>query len=84
MNLIRFARLALGVEQRALLVLELLVLGVTAARIESARRLNPSSARVWTITGVASASLICSTSVGHPGMCVMTSSPGPNSTIAAL
>jgi hypothetical protein len=36
------------------------------------------------MTGVASASLICSTMVGQPGMCVITSSPGPNSTIAAL
>ena len=42
---------------------------------------NPSSACVCTMTGVASASLICSTSVGQPGMCVMTSSPSPNSTI---
>jgi hypothetical protein len=28
--------------------------------------------------------LICSTSVGHPGMWVITSSPAPNRHIAAL
>ena len=61
-----------------------LVLGVIAARSASALRLNPSSAWVWTITGVASVSLICSTSVGQPGMCVITSSPGPKRTMAAL
>ena len=52
------------------------VRGVMAARNGSARTVKPSSACVCTITGVASASLICSTSVGQPGMCVMTSSPG--------
>ena len=36
------------------------------------------------MTGVASASLICSTSVGQPGMCVITSSPGPNSASTLL
>ena len=36
------------------------------------------------MTGVASASLICSTSVGQPGMWVMTSSPGPNSASTLL
>ena len=60
------------------------VRGVSAARIVSARSRKPSSACVRTMTGVASASLICSTSVGHPGMCVMTSSPAPNRHIAAL
>ena len=43
------------------------VRGVTAARNRSAVSANPSSACVRTITGVASASLICSTSVGQPG-----------------
>ena len=60
------------------------VFGVNASRNVSARSRKPSSACVWTMTGVASASLICSTSVGQPGVCVMTSSPAPNSAIAAL
>ena len=54
-----------------------------AGRCRRAAR-KPSSACVCTMTGVASASLICSTSVGQPGMCVMTSSPAPKSTITAL
>ena len=36
------------------------------------------------LTGVVSASLICSTSVGQPGTCVMTSSPSPKSASAVL
>ena len=55
------------------------VRGVMAARIVSALSANPSSGFDRTITGVASASLICSTRVGQPGMWVITSSPGPNS-----
>ena len=51
------------------------VRGVNAAMSVSACSRKPSSARVRTMTGVASASLICSTSVGQPGMCVITSSP---------
>ena len=60
------------------------VRGVNAAIKVSARSRKPSSGLERTMTGVASASLICSTSVGQPGMCVMTSSPGPNRHIAAL
>ncbi len=60
------------------------VRGVTAASIASACTANPSSACVRTRTGVASASLICSVSVGQYGACVITSSPGPNSASAAL
>jgi hypothetical protein len=44
---------------------------------------NPSSACVRAMMGRAPASLICSTIVGHPGACVMTSSPGLNSASAA-
>ena len=61
-----------------------LVRGVIASRNGCARSAKPSSGEVRTMTGVASASLICSTSVGHPGVCVMTSSPGSNTTNAAL
>jgi hypothetical protein len=60
------------------------VRGVIAAITASARSWNPSSACVRTITGVASASLICSVSVGQPGIWVMTSSPWPNRHMAAL
>ncbi len=58
------------------------VRGVTAASSDSAFNAKPSSARVRTATGAAPASLICSTMVGHPGACVMTSSPGPKSASA--
>ena len=60
------------------------VFGVIACRNVSARTWKPSAACVWTMTGVASASLICSTSVGQPGMCVITSSPAPKRTMTAL
>ena len=60
------------------------VRGVTAPRIASAVQREAVLGVVRTITGVASASLICSTSVGQPGMCVMTSSPGPNSASTVL
>src|SRR5205085_2749658 len=52
---------------------------VTAPRRVSAVNAKPSSTWVRTMTGVASASLICSTSVGQPGMWVITSSTAPNS-----
>ncbi len=60
------------------------VRGVTASRIDCARIANPSSACVRASTGVASASLICSVSVGQYGACVITSSPGPKSVSAVL
>ena len=60
------------------------VRGVTAFRNRSADSVKPFSACAWTITGVASASLICSGIVGQPGACVITSSPGPNSASIAL
>jgi hypothetical protein len=60
------------------------VRGVTSARIASARIAKPSSGYVRAMTGVASASLICSVSVGQYGPCVMTSSPGPQSDSAVL
>ncbi len=60
------------------------VRGVTPSRIVFARIAKPSSACVRTRTGVASASLICSVSVGQNGACVITSSPGPNSASVAL
>ena len=60
------------------------VRGVNAARIVSAFSAKPSSGCERTITGVASASLICSTRVGQPGMWVITSSPGPKSASTLL
>ena len=45
---------------------------------------KPSSACVRTTTGVASANLTCSVSVGHPGACVITSSPSPKMARAGL
>src|SRR5438067_939073 len=57
---------------------------VTAPRSVSAVNAKPSSTWVRTMTGVASASLICSTSVGQPGMWVITSSPAPNSASTLL
>ena len=59
------------------------VRSVTPHSTTAAVRAKPSSGRVRTTTGVAPASLICSTMVGQPGACVTTSSPGPNSAIAA-
>ncbi len=60
------------------------VRGVTASRIVCACTAKPSSACVRASTGVASASFICSVSVGQNGACVITSSPGPNSDSAVL
>ncbi len=60
------------------------VRGVTASRIVRERIAKPSSDEVWTSTGVASASLTCSASVGQHGACVMTSSPGLKSASAVL
>src|SRR5512132_507122 len=60
------------------------VLGVIAAMISSGCTVKPSSAFVWTITGVAFAILICSGIVGQYGACVITSSPGLNSASAVL
>ena len=57
---------------------------VTRSSMAPARIANPSSAYVGTSTGDASASLICSVSVGQYGACVMISSPGPNSDSAVL
>ena len=57
---------------------------VTRSRMALARIAKPSSGYVRTRTGEASAILICSVNVGQCGVCVMTSSPGPNSDSAAL
>src|SRR5258706_4306105 len=60
------------------------VFGVIAAMIFSGCTVKPSSGLVWTITGVALASLICSGMVGQYGACVITSSPGLNNASAVL
>ena len=60
------------------------VRGVMASRKSCAVSAKPSSARARTTTGSASANFTCSTSVGQPGACVMTSSPASNSVSAVL
>src|SRR5258705_6973416 len=60
------------------------VFGVIAAMISSGCTVKPSSAFVWTITGVAFAILICSGIVGQYGAWVITSSPGLNNASAVL
>ncbi len=60
------------------------VRAVSASRMGRAVIAKPSSGDVWTSTGVASASLICSVSVGQSGACVITSSPAPKSASAVL
>ena len=66
------------------LMMKPFVFGVIASISGCACSVKPSAALVRTTTGVASASLICSTIVGQPGTCVITSSPGPNTASAAL
>src|SRR6266550_2394869 len=61
-----------------------LVFGVIAAMISAGWTVKPSSALVWTMTGVALAILICSGIVGQSAACVITSSPGLNRASAVL